>query len=238
MIIETIFSCELDEEEEDTFEIDLVKQYCQHYGMKLVYNEIPSSEFSIVIPIGSVEWCEKIYGEREPEYYPLFLKKWFGRNIFRTKYIEVKNQKIFVKPASHYKQFGGKVNKYPDHEIDDDTEVWCSEIVHFSNEWRYYILNGEVLDSAWYDGDISDKDVINNHPDLITPKLPQELLKCLKENGYYGTLDMGAIDGKDGIYLVEASHPYANGWYTESYQNYGLFLIESDKYLKVVDVKN
>ena len=237
-----IFNFELlektDNYEEETVEDEMIMKFCKTNLSEIRYSIEPEINH---IPVGSVEWCEKVYSQCKPNYYPHFISEFLYRNIWINNYKTIKqnNKSIFIKPAYTYKRWPGFVYSHNNKNIDiSDNEVcYCSDVVHFINEWRYYIINGKVLASAWYDGDISDDDVIKG----IAPKPPTlsyKLLEKLQQNNYYGVIDMGEIikDGKKVLALVEACHPYAIGWYLDSnsYETYAKFLIESDKYMRTL----
>jgi hypothetical protein len=219
-------------EDEETFEESLIKQFCEkntdyEYG----YFDNPPL-IDNIIPVGSVKWCEKVYGKIIPNYYPDFMKAYFNRKIWQTDDIK-KYEDIFIKPADSYKSWDGHIKTDEDNILSGS--IWCSELVIFVNEWRYYIMDGNIVSSAWYDGNISDEDVLKGFS-KPPPILPDDLLKKLKENNYCGILDMGEIDqeGKQLLTLVECCHPYAFGWYDEnsSPSTYCDFLIKADKYMK------
>ena len=229
-----------------TLEEAMIARYCKdnnNYEYQYFTKQLPLH----TIPIGSVEWCEKVYGPFIPNYYPDFLNNYLSRKIWKSDYKTIYNsykEPVFIKPANKYKKWSGFVYKQNRDEdidnndnisIDDNEELWCSEVVHFINEWRYYIINGEVHESSWYDGDISDTDVIAGLA-KPAPNLPLDILTKLKEKKYYGVIDMGEImlNNKLTLALIEAVEPYAIGWYFEesSYKKYGEFIIKSDRYLR------
>lgn len=225
------------ENTEETLEEEMIDMFCkENKSYSYRFTESPMD----CIPIGSVEWCEKVYGSRfVPDYYPRFLRDYLYRNVWKSDYkvVREENREVFIKPYRKYKKWTGFVytTENGDKGISDDEQLWCSEIVHFINEWRYYIIKGEVFASAWYDGDISDTDVINGLS-KAPPELPLDLLTKLKKMNYYGVIDMGEImvENKLTLALVEACHPYAIGWYlgSDSYLKYAQFIIESDLYLR------
>eukprot|EP01084_Bolivina_argentea_P203194 347071_1 len=222
---------------EDTQEQYLIKQFCKNNDKyKYEYFEIPPQN---TIPVGSVVFCEKVYGKIKPNYYPNFMKDYLFRKVWITNDVS-KYDNIFCKPANSYKKWNGSIksNDSTHSSVNEcKEEVWCSEIVHFVNEWRYYIVNGDVIGSAWYDGDISDKDVLKGLAKK-PPILPTDLLNKLKQNNYFGVMDLGEIiiNSKTVLSLVEACHPYAVGWYlqTNDYTKYANFVIESDKYMRAI----
>jgi hypothetical protein len=61
-----------------------------------------------------------------------------------------------------------------------------------------------------------------------------KLLTVLDEEKYSGVIDIGEmnVDGHWELDVVEASHPYAMGWYSTNDETYGTFLIKSHEYLR------
>ena len=227
---------------DETFEESLIKEFCrenENYGIK--YSRKLPDDMSNIIPVGSVEWCEHKYKNIIPKYYPSFLQKYFRRNIWKTTYKELLSKKLpdnglFIKPATKYKKWNGfilKMENMNEQQIEDDEEIYCSEVINIINEWRYYILNGEIIGAAWYDGNISDEDVLNGLA-KPPPQLPDDLLTKIKNENYSGVLDMGETFVDENILvLIEACHPYAIGWYLgkNTHNELCKFLIEGHKQL-------
>lgn len=152
------------------------------------------------VPVGSVEW---VAPNITPNYYPEYLNDYLYRSVwYESEY--PKNNNIFVKPADKYKRFDGtfmfRIQDVESGMYDTHTPpYWCSDIVKFTNEWRYYVVDGKVLTSGWYAGEDENKPA---------PVLPMELKGC-------GAFDFGTLeDGR--LALVEWQHPYACGWYGPS----------------------
>ncbi len=157
-------------------------------------SEIPSDW----IPVGTVPWCEAALGRSvPPDYYPGFLSGFLYRKVWRADSWPL-GRRVFIKPADTHKRFTGfattgtykKKRRGP---------YWCSEIVSFKNEWRYYVQGGTVVAAHWYWGD-----------EQNTPAAPKIDIEW--PSGWCGTGDFGELD--DGrIALVEAHPPFAAGWY-------------------------
>jgi len=175
---------------------------------------------SYCTPVGSVEFCLNILGmDVKPDYYPYFLKEHFYRNVWLSDTCDITKEPIFIKPADRYKRFDGVIaNKE-----NINTFVgpyWCSGVLSFLNEWRYYITNGKVVASGWYSGS---EDVA----DLDAPKLNINIPET-----YCGALDFGTVvEYPDTIVLVEANHPFACGWYGKDHSAYTQWLIDGWKYM-------
>jgi hypothetical protein len=164
------------------------------------------------VPVGSVEWCEKFLPSKPiPDYYPTFMNQ-LCRKVWRDNRI---HQKCFAKPADQYKRFNGQI-------VDENTKLsgpfWCSEIVEFTNEYRFYVTAGIVKAVGWYDGEDE------NTPPYGNVDFPPYA---------YGAFDFGNLS--DGSFaLVEYQHPYACGWYGDSvdHKAYVQWLIDGWKWLK------
>lgn len=169
------------------------------------------------VPCGSVEWCLFSLGKTLiPDYYPLWLSQYLYRKVWKEDKWPL-GQKVFIKPSDVYKRFTGfettgtykKKKKGP---------FWCSEIVKFENEWRYYITNGKVICGEWYWGD-----------EVNTPKAP-DISHIHIPNEFCGTIDFGMMK-VNGIIpykftLVEVHHPFACGWYGDKTELYAQWLID------------
>jgi len=169
------------------------------------------------IPSGNVDWCEKFLPKEKtvPNYYPEFLKDYLFRRVWWTDHWPL-GERVFIKPADRHKRFTGllttggyrKKKKGP---------YWCSEIVKFTNEWRYYVAEGKILTGEWYDGD-----------EVNTPDAPA--LNIEIPETYHGTLDFGTLTTGE-LALVEAHPPYACGWYGKDHKLYVEWLVKGWKYL-------
>ena len=176
--------------------------------------------------VGDVPFVEKIIGGRRPDYYPEWTRQAWHREI--GPHIENGTRdKLFIKPADRYKSFTGKVedvSKLAPDFFNFYYDVVMSDVVNFVNEWRYYIADGKILTSWWYQGD-----------DMVCetdPHGPSELPFDIPED-FCGAIDMGMLDTGE-FALVEVQHPYAIGWYGDHSDSdaYAEFLIKGWKYLQ------
>jgi len=194
--------------------------FCLLNSIPLIY--IPQNQIipHNYIPCGGVEWCEQTLGKHiTPDYYP----EWASEYLYRKVWLEDKwilEKKLFVKPADRYKRFNGFITTGTYKQKKKGKLIW-SEIIHFDNEWRYYISHGIVLTSGWYSGD-----------DVNTPNAPELNINIPKE--YCGALDFGMTN--HGLTLIESQHPFACGWYGPKEQDYLYFqwLIEGWIYMKKI----
>lgn len=184
------------------------------------------SEYDGEIPVGSVEFVESIIGVKIPNYYPSFLNDNFYRNIRLIESIEELDdeESVFIKPADRHKRYDALIvsgiDKYAP--IYYEWQVgphWASSIVHFKEEWRYYVSNGKVLAAYWYLGE--------------EKEIEAPLLGDIFPPDFCGAVDFGRLNnGK--LALVENNLPYACGWYgpCEEGKIYGDWLERSFLYLK------
>lgn len=168
--------------------------------------------------LGSVEFIEKYIGEREPDYYPKFLRRYMRRDIMG--YVRG-DLEFFAKP-SKYKRFEAGIFKAKD--IEHLRASVITEVVNFVDEWRYYVSNGRVLTSWWYQGSDETCEKNPRGPNIDHIKFPK---------GFCGAVDFGMLDTGE-LALVESHHPYAIGWYGDGDDilNYVKFLIEGWEYLR------
>lgn len=114
---------------------------------------------------------------------------------------------IFIKPVEEKTAPGRIIRSYSDlseyERLDPETEIYCSEVVHFISEWRCYLLYGRIIGICYYYGDINaecDREVIN----AAVKSYPDIPAGC--------ALDFGVTD--DGrTLLIEMNDGYSLGVY-------------------------
>lgn len=150
--------------------------------------------------VGTVEWCQAALGFMPcPDFYPAWLNEYLKRPITYSRGFEVPfDVSLFAKPWRAYKLADAKIFSQGQY----IPNGWvCSEVVKFTQEWRYYVADGELLAAGWYDG--HDEDEPAPKLDIAWPK------------GFCGAVDFGRLDTGE-IALVESHHPYACGNYLEA----------------------
>lgn len=167
------------------------------------------------IPVGSVDFCEKFLGySPKPDFYPESLHSWMKRGYGWMKFGNVAGQDWFVKSAERYKAYPARIvrrgEKYP------EGELVFSGIVQFTQEWRYYVADGCVLETGWYAG-----------PD---DNEPAPDLRIDWPKGFCGAVDFGRL-ANGVIALVESHHPFGCGWYGDDSAAYVMWLVEGWKYM-------
>lgn len=193
-----------------------IMQHCimeKHpYVMINDINKIPEDH----IPVGSVEYCLKALKKNvTPDYYPEFLKKHLYRNVYQTNTWPL-GSKVFIKPADKYKRFTGFVTN-GGYKKKKRGPYWCSDVVKFDNEWRYYVANGSILTGEWYYGD-----------EINTPNAPTLNIDIPKN--FCGAIDFGTLKTGE-LALVECNHPFACGWYGKDYKLYTKWIIAGWNYM-------
>jgi hypothetical protein len=171
-----------------------------------------------LVPCGDIDWCIRSLGhEVKPEYYPVWLSPYLHRKIWEEDKWPLK--KVFVKPSDRYKRFDGFITTGT-YKKKKKPPFYCSEIIHFKDEWRYYITKGKVVASGWYMGD-----------EVNTPVAPT--LGISIPDYYCGALDFG-LTYKGEFALVEAQHPFSCGWYGTQQENekYLQWLVDGWAYMK------
>jgi hypothetical protein len=201
-------------------EANNISCYCLTKDISLLNISHKDSILENYVPSGSVDWCSKILGRIvKPDYFPDWCRHLLYRNVwYSDKWLF---QKAFVKPADKHKRFVGfqttgsyKKKKKP--------PFWYSDIVHFKDEFRYYITNGKIVFADWYWNEDNRDGEILNPPDLNL-SIP---------SSWCGTIDMGFLDTGE-LALIECHPPFACGWYggSSNTEIYMQWLIDGWKYL-------
>jgi hypothetical protein len=169
------------------------------------------------IPCGNVDWCENFLPREKtiPDYYPEFLKNSLFRKVWRADKWPL-GERVFIKPADRHKRFTGFITT-GSYRKKKRGPYWCSDVVKFTNEWRYYVADGIILTGEWYSGD-----------EVNTPDAPTLNMQIPK--GYCGALDFGSLISGE-LALVEANSPYACGWYGKDFKLYAEWLVKGWQYL-------
>jgi hypothetical protein len=174
------------------------------------------------IPSGNVPWVSSLLGKTiTPDYFPEFLKGWVTRKIWREEKWPL--YKTFIKPADRHKRFTGFITSGT-YSGKKKGPFICSDIVHFTNEWRYYIAYGKLIGAYWYWGD-------DDEP-IDAPKLDIQWPKDWCGTADFGTMDNGKIE------LIESHPPFACGWYGKTHEEYAEFLTLGWRWLLKISMNN
>lgn len=171
-----------------------------------------------LIPVGTIQWFKSVTKwDITPNYYPDFLHQYLGRKVWQTSEWPL-NEKVFIKPADVPKRFDGFVTRGGYHKKKRGP-YWCSEVVTFVNEWRYYISGGKIVYARWYLG-------------LSGEEVPVPELNIDWPSEWVGSVDFGLTnDGR--LLLIEAHEPYSVGWYgtLNDYKIYAQWLRDGFEYM-------
>ncbi len=174
----------------------------------------------ITLVAGSVEMISKVLNELSvelptPDYYPKCLNKYLHRDIETTTVKAVrervsKGEPLFAKPKLHWKKFTGKVfsrtNISELSSIESSESVLISSPVHFTDEFRVYVSNWELVAICQYTGE-DDKE--------IDHCVVKEAIQLMKKNSFSSStfaFDWGTLQGGE-LALVETNHCFAIGCY-------------------------
>ncbi len=101
-----------------------------------------------------------------PDDYPDALHPFLRRRVWRTTMkslkadLELRGKAVFIKPAERRKRFTGRVVETTADlwglvGVSRNTPLWCSEVVRFVSEQRFFVLRGQVIGARHYDGDLA-----------------------------------------------------------------------------------
>jgi len=180
------------------------------------------------VVVGSIDDVKAVWrnlGLAVPEEinYPQELEAFLGRKIWKSTVNTIANHpekwNVFIKPAKVSKKFTGVHVKSTKDLIGcgdqlEDTEIWCSEPVHFLAEWRCFVRYGKILDARMYKGNW------RLHFDY---KVVEEAVKAYATAPKAYAIDFGLTD-KGETLLVEVNDGYSLG-------TYGLFYLDYAKLL-------
>lgn len=117
---------------------------------------------------------------------------------------------VFIRPAKRWKVFTGFVAETPNpaqvHGVSRREPVWCSEVVRFVSEWRFYVVRGDVrfVGFAKHGGDRS------RRPD---ESLIREAIVALDAPAAYA-IDFGVLDTGETA-LIEMNDGFSVGAYDD-----------------------
>lgn len=164
--------------------------------------------------------CPKQGGEID---YPSSLTPFLGRNLWTSTLQQLISDEqgwnIFIKPKDTTKKFAGKViREYKDFigllDENEDTAVWCSDIVDFKTEWRCFIRYGEILDIRYYKGDWDSK---------LDLSVVKNAIQDFHDAPSAYSMDFG-VDLDGVMKLIEINDGHSLGSYGISPSNYAKFL--------------
>lgn len=200
-------------------------------------SHLSDDDYNVLVPVGSVEFVKEFckhfniclpvesFSYHEP------VRPFLKRDVRRTTLGEA-NSDEFVKPVG-VKTFTGDV-KLKLRPLSPLTEVWASPVVAFESEFRYYVVEREVVGWARYD----DIDITNPDPPM---GLIEQIIKAIGEDSPCSySVDVGWRPDL-GLYdVVELNDAWALGLYRNSdhqsrppsYEDYARMLVSRWNQLK------
>lgn len=164
------------------------------------------------LPIGTVKFVHETLMNLNVEVpgifdYPACLKSFLHRDVILCQFGEVSNKNRWIKSCSYDKPFLPQQYKNLVGKVDDKHLVWCSELVEWQCEYRYYVLDNNIIFYNRYDPFGED-----NAPESLLSKVQTmvDSYKKIAPRGY--VLDVGVLsDGTTA--LIEMNDGYAIGLY-------------------------
>lgn len=187
-----------------------------------LYDELSNLEEDDYIPVGTVEFVKeysRIKNITLPDNisYPIELVNFLNRSIWQSSYAMVKDYQ-FVKPKNT-KVFTGAIKKDITETVDDDEPVWVSDSMIFTAEFRFYIIDKEIVGYSRYD-DGNDNDDIS--PNVNTVK---QMVAEYTESPIGYSIDVGIV--YDKTVLVEVNDGWSLGLYPWG-------TMTNDKYVELI----
>jgi hypothetical protein len=185
---------------------------CKHFTVK---DRVPEG----YMPVGTVEWFLHVTRWKiKPDNYPEFLQPYLKRNIWETDTWPL-GEKVFIKPSDKYKRFNGRLTD-GGYRGKKKGPYLCSDIITFTNEWRYYISHGKIVEARWYMGKEQEE-------------VPAPFLDVVWPVDWVGSADFGMTHDR-GLALVETHDPFATGWYgtLTQYEIFGQWMVDGWEYLQ------
>jgi hypothetical protein len=157
------------------------------------------------IPVGSVEFVTKycqIHNIPLPDNisYPIQLVSYLGRKIRQGSFGSALLHE-FVKPKST-KTFTGGIKHIIPEQVDDLEPVWIADPVEFTSEFRFYIIDKEIVGYSQYD------DGTEAQPDTT---IVEEMVQQYKDQPIGYSIDIGVVDSK--TQLIECNDGWSLGFY-------------------------
>lgn len=173
-----------------------------------------------VLPIGSVEYVREVFratGTPEPENisYPQCLRSFLRRDV-TLKRIDEATYGAFIKPEETKLFTGFVLSDNPDEHdreqleiasrLPGDTLIWESKVVRWLSEFRFYVLDGQILGQGRYDSNEEGPE-----PDIDVVTQAVEAWARQGAPRAFG-IDFGVLSTGETA-LVECNDAWALGYY-------------------------
>ena len=165
------------------------------------------------IPVGSVKYVEAFarhFGITMPSPidYPSELNPFLHRKIHRILFSEAIIGD-FIKPTKTKSFDTIRCFAAEEHGIDPMEVCWTSEPVNFMDEYRVYVLRGNVIGVCRYDSEPSIRDI-----SLYFDNETKRMIKAYTRQPIAWALDVG-FTANGNLLLVEVNDAWATGYYHE-----------------------
>ncbi len=209
-------------------EESMIEQYAKDHGYTIHRAALSqlrrdrfkvTSEMIVSGSVGFVKQALRHVGTHLPIHRPypdelshlLYREVRYLHSLIDAKLMVAKGESLFVKPAE-WKRFTGFVPEYEgDYRFNGASNyipVWISTVVNFVSEWRFYVVDGQLL--SWqladHGGDINVKPDLNVALDAI-----EKIHKAGKYPSAY-VIDFGVLDTGQTA-LVEMNDGFSFGAY-------------------------
>ncbi len=220
--------------------------------------KFPSRSF---MPVGSVAFCLAAFQHMGIDTrfgwngYPIGLlhRTFFRRNLFAASLAALQQSEWpatgwFVKPIWPVKSFSAQVhpdfeslkthllqeNAFPVEADFTTFRVYYAEPVRFVSEWRYYIVEGEILGFGRYDN--GTELAPTPRPEVVRDAVAQ--LKRSRDLPAGFALDFGVLDDLQTTELVEANDGWALGLYKGNLHRDFYFKLLQARFKEIQDKKS
>lgn len=177
----------------------------------------------------------------EANSYPSSLREYMHRNIWEMSLAQLEanlrdglSKPIFAKPRFRQKKFTGQVfnsesDLYYVSGASRHLELYCCDFVKWVSEFRVYVVESEIREIAYYDGDES------VHPsEKVIQSAINELYEAGEAYAAFG-IDFGVLSSGETA-LIEMNDGFALGAYKVSPSDYGELVYK--RWLELLDSKN
>ena len=200
--------------------------YQTFYRKQIVQNKLKITKDDFIA--GDIKAMYAAMRQLDIEYsycdYPESLRKYLLRNVWPATMRDIRKaiyqegflkKPIFIKPRNRLKRFTGFVCETIDdlsqnsYGAGNNVDIWCSDIIHFTSEYRCPIVNGK-LRGCYHYSNYSTYDYIKYREALFD--LVQKMADENKEGNSAYCLDVG-ITNKGEIALIEMTDGFSFGKY-------------------------
>lgn len=181
----------------------------------IAYSQLTNKLNKNDVPVGTIEFVEafsNIFNVNLPEDFSYGFdsrnfSEFLKRKIIRTTYSKAPNE-WFIKPLKT-KLFTGAIKSQLEVKLDSNLEVWSSEPVNFTAEYRFYIHLNNIVGYSRYDN----FDCVSEEMDL---DFIQKIINSFKNSPIAYSIDIGWNVDKNEWCLIELNDAWSLGFYNNS----------------------